>query len=271
MHGAEKSAMDHQYIEEHNLADRYLTRNLPPDERARFEEHFVDCPECLDRLALAEMFRESSQETAAAATPRTTTPPPRKPEPEPPKFLETPATALEPPAPELVWRFKTRHPTAVIASVILVLLALPAAFPIGLRVGWLGRAAAQPAPDGNAAVTIVPSEHPSASIFMLQLSAAGAPQAGPAHIVLPSEPQTLVIAVDRHAEPEIQSYRASIVDAAKKQVFSQDALKPAPASILGVPVPSNVLHEGAYTLSLEELGTDGQFHPVGQAAFQVTK
>lgn len=42
--------MDHKYIDELDLVDRYLMGRLPVDESARFEEHFVDCSRCVDRL-----------------------------------------------------------------------------------------------------------------------------------------------------------------------------------------------------------------------------
>lgn len=42
--------MDHKYIEELDLVDRYLMGRLPADESAAFEEHFVDCAQCVDRL-----------------------------------------------------------------------------------------------------------------------------------------------------------------------------------------------------------------------------
>lgn len=48
--------MDHRYIDEHLLADRYLDRVLAPQESGEFEAHLVDCQECRDRLLLAEMF-----------------------------------------------------------------------------------------------------------------------------------------------------------------------------------------------------------------------
>ncbi len=51
--------MDHRYIEEHDLVDRYLLGHLPAEERTRFEDHFVDCPRCLDELELARDFRAS--------------------------------------------------------------------------------------------------------------------------------------------------------------------------------------------------------------------
>ena len=49
-------AMNHAYIDENSIAERYLDQALSPDELREFEEHIVDCQECADRLLLAEMF-----------------------------------------------------------------------------------------------------------------------------------------------------------------------------------------------------------------------
>ncbi|HYN20033.1 MAG TPA: zf-HC2 domain-containing protein [Thermoanaerobaculia bacterium] len=46
--------MNHPDIEELQIADRYLKGKLPPEEAVRFEEHYLHCQECLDRLKLAE-------------------------------------------------------------------------------------------------------------------------------------------------------------------------------------------------------------------------
>lgn len=50
--------MDHKYIDELDIVDRYLMGRLPVDESARFEEHFVDCLECTDRLETTKAFVE---------------------------------------------------------------------------------------------------------------------------------------------------------------------------------------------------------------------
>src|SRR5262245_53314108 len=42
--------MDHRHAQELDLADRYVMGQLTTDESAQFEEHFVDCSLCLDRL-----------------------------------------------------------------------------------------------------------------------------------------------------------------------------------------------------------------------------
>jgi hypothetical protein len=50
--------MDHNYIEKFDLIDRYLMGKLAAEESAPFEEHFVDCPECIDRLKTTKDFLE---------------------------------------------------------------------------------------------------------------------------------------------------------------------------------------------------------------------
>jgi hypothetical protein len=50
--------MDHRYIDENGVAERYLEHALPPDVHDAFESHVVDCEECTDRLLLAQIFLE---------------------------------------------------------------------------------------------------------------------------------------------------------------------------------------------------------------------
>lgn len=49
--------MEHRYIDEQNIADRYLLGNLSADEQTRFEDHLVDCERCLNRLEEIELLR----------------------------------------------------------------------------------------------------------------------------------------------------------------------------------------------------------------------
>lgn len=50
--------MDHKYIEEFDLVDRYLTGRLTADETSQFEEHFVSCNKCSEELWTTEDFIE---------------------------------------------------------------------------------------------------------------------------------------------------------------------------------------------------------------------
>jgi hypothetical protein len=42
--------MDHDYIEQFDIVARYLARRLTAEEAEQFEEHFVDCPQCIEHL-----------------------------------------------------------------------------------------------------------------------------------------------------------------------------------------------------------------------------
>jgi hypothetical protein len=57
--------MNHEYIDEFNLIDRYLMGRLPAEESLTFEEHFVDCPECLADLQVAKRFQQDLRWVAA--------------------------------------------------------------------------------------------------------------------------------------------------------------------------------------------------------------
>ena len=62
--------LDHPYIDENNVAGRFVSGDLTREELTLFERHYVDCPECMDRVALAQMFRS----TEAAAKPEAVVP-----------------------------------------------------------------------------------------------------------------------------------------------------------------------------------------------------
>ncbi|HEX4960981.1 MAG TPA: hypothetical protein VF173_09095 [Thermoanaerobaculia bacterium] len=57
--------MDHAYIADHGLVERYHQGLLEPDEEARFEEHFADCRECTEQLELARGFERGLKAMAA--------------------------------------------------------------------------------------------------------------------------------------------------------------------------------------------------------------
>src|ERR1051325_5513303 len=48
--------MDHRQVEQFDLIDRYLMGRLPAEQSASFEEHFVDCPQCIARLQTTTDF-----------------------------------------------------------------------------------------------------------------------------------------------------------------------------------------------------------------------
>jgi hypothetical protein len=49
--------MDHTYIEERGLIDLYHRGQIRPEEEVEFEEHFVACAQCQERLEMARGFQ----------------------------------------------------------------------------------------------------------------------------------------------------------------------------------------------------------------------
>lgn len=56
--------MDHLYIDEQQVADRYVMGTLSEEEAERFEDHSFTCPDCLDRIAVARSMRRGFQRVA---------------------------------------------------------------------------------------------------------------------------------------------------------------------------------------------------------------
>ncbi len=57
--------MEHEEIDKFNLIDRYLMGKLLAEERACFEEHFVDCPQCIAHLQTTKNFMQDLRFVAA--------------------------------------------------------------------------------------------------------------------------------------------------------------------------------------------------------------
>jgi hypothetical protein len=92
--------MDHSYIDEHSVAERYLSNALAPGDRDAFERHMVDCQDCTDRILLAGIFHSHS-----------------------PNGIATPAQ----PRPALVVRLKPATLLSIVLISLLMLLAIPVA------------------------------------------------------------------------------------------------------------------------------------------------
>jgi hypothetical protein len=48
--------MNHDYIKEFNLIDQYALGKLAANEAEEFEDHFIDCPECVEQLNITRRF-----------------------------------------------------------------------------------------------------------------------------------------------------------------------------------------------------------------------
>lgn len=289
--------MDHTYIEEHHIADRYVRKALPPDEADRFEEHYLSCPQCLDRLALAESMqrgfkRAASQEVATIAATR--------------------QLAL------VAWlaRLGRSRQIGILTTALLLaaVLALPGALALR-RLGALDQelaatrraleqereraatAARDPLEgslDGGAeaeklrgeleasrrdlererealtqaAGQLAQAREPQANVPILFLDAvrSGGPSEAPTHrLRRPTAAGWAVLSLQLEP-PQAPSYQATLRDARGHELWRGTGLRPNEMEALSLSLPGSLLEPGDYTLAVE--GTGGAA-PTSRFTFRV--
>ena len=63
--------MDHREIDDHHVPERYLLGQLSAEDTERFEDHLLDCRECLERLEIGERFQGALRDVVAEDAART--------------------------------------------------------------------------------------------------------------------------------------------------------------------------------------------------------
>src|SRR5260370_16856973 len=64
-----KQLMDHDYIEEQGIADRYLGGRLSSEEEQAFELHLMDCKACVERVEEFDGLQAGLRRVRAANRP----------------------------------------------------------------------------------------------------------------------------------------------------------------------------------------------------------
>ena len=262
--------MTHTEIEERQIAELYLMGKLPPEEAARFEEHYLSCQECLDRLDTAESMergfkRAAGQDAARAAATR--------------------QIAV------LAWlsRLGRSRQMAALAMAALVVAVLPGL--LGMReVRERERelAAARSALEQErqkstagsrteaearrlqaeleASRSELERERQARASAAEQLAEARRPQANvpiffldperggeePTHRLSLSEtPGLIVLSLEMMDAPQRASYRAVLRDAKGREVWRGDGLRLNEREALSLSLPSSLLAPGDYTVEVD--------------------
>lgn len=241
--------MNHEDIAEQNIAERYLMGKLSPDESTRFEEHFVDCPLCLDNLEATERLRAALRPLAGQ--------------------LGTPATVIA--WPRSAW----------LAAAAALILAAGGSLFFVIRVGDLQRnleqtriaslAWKQRYEREHAASEAAPAGPLVGSTFFLSITRGpDSDTSEPANpVTVPSDPHWVILALEGNLEPGLQSVQATLQDSTGRSVWQQSGLRVAPREALSVILPSAILRAGNYTLKLEGLQADGRYRAAGRYRFRV--
>lgn len=251
--------MNHAHIEEHGLIDLYHRGQLPPEEEAAFEEHFVGCADCQERLQMARGFQRGLKTVVAEDLAK---------------------------AGLLAWLVRRRWlalAALVLAAVLPVLGYLAGsreAAPLNTEASWrqlyekerrsaeglrqrleqserqrLAQVEQTPAP---------PSPLVNTPVFLLT-AVRGEEEAAAVDV----ESGWFSLAVDAGDDPRFESYRVTITDAQGKKVFQKAGLKPNALEAVLLTFPAGFFQPGEYRLSLAGVKPEGGAVELGGYGFRI--
>jgi hypothetical protein len=251
--------MDHARIDEDLIADRYLMGKLLDEDRRLFEEHFVDCARCLERLESIKSLRGALKELPVEAV----------------------SAALAQEKPALRGRPEPLRvpPLAALLAAACLLLAVPFSvfFYNEARQARRELAGARRASERlqerqaeleqslrgerakrerlSESVTAGRSAPVAASVFVLNLTR-GAAASEPENRVLVGESSWVTLVFDRPGSARFSDYRVRLSTTDHRPIGDAVTASPTTGGMLAVSLPASLLAAGDYLLAVEGLGPD---------------
>jgi predicted HAD superfamily Cof-like phosphohydrolase len=286
--------MDHDYINEHGVVSLYVAGKLSPEERARFEEHFVDCQQCLEQIEVTAELREGLRHVAKedAARPGVAR-------------ADVARLGVAPQlAPALSAGAGSWNQRGPLAYVLVVVVGLAAIFFVDGRYRRSEVAEARRASDDwqrryaeerrarenlqrqqaqsadNAAdnagkqsgdqAPMVASLQP-APLFFLNVTRGADEGSAPANRVAVSPASPLIaLSLEFEKDSAFRSYRARLSDGQGRVLWSAENI-PSPASgAIAITLPSRLLSSGNYSVALDGLTAGGRYLPAAHFRFQAS-
>ena len=251
--------MDHRHIEETHLVLRYVIGNLPSDECEQFEEHLIDCPQCIDQIEATERFRDAFRRVAAERLPHR--------------------------RPKIVAWFHGRRVLLIpafaafaAAVVIPVVLWLNARQNLAVTrmalADWRTRyerdyqPGTEPRAGGEESRLVA-----NAAVYRLVLNrGATEPAAATNRVeVSPDEKGRIVLLLEWQATAEFQAYRARITNGGAEILWDGEGRRQSDPDYLALILPASVLAEGTHTLTLEGRTMRGGYVPATRYQFSVVR
>jgi hypothetical protein len=269
--------MDHTYIEERGLIDLYHRGQIPPEEEVEFEEHFVACAQCQERLEMARGFQRGLKRVVAQDAARAVTQ-----------------------AGVMAWLLRRRWLAA--ALLVFLVAALPVlgfltgswgASDLGRAVvAWKERWESERRSADKLSILLAESEYrrqeerrqleeklaqvrpqqtpaPSPLVntpLILLTAVRGEP--GEAPVVQAGKNGYFSLAVDAGDDPRFESYRVTITG---PRTFRQAGLKPNALEAILLTFPASFFKPGEYRLTLEGVRPDAAAVELGVYPFRVVQ
>jgi hypothetical protein len=254
--------MDHAYIEEHGLIDLYHRGQLPPEEEAGFEEHFVGCPECQERLQMARGFQRGLKTAVAEDVAK---------------------------AGLLAWLLRSPRRTWLAVAALILAAVLPVlgylagsrgAAPMNTEASWrqLFEKERQSADDLRQRLEeserqrlarveeapVPPAPLVNTPVFLLT-AVRGEGETASVKV----KGGYFSLAVDAGDDPRFESYRVTITDSRGARVFREAGLKPNALEALLLTFPAGFFKPGEHRLALEGIKPDGGAAELGGYSFRI--
>jgi hypothetical protein len=277
--------MDHDYINEHGVVALYVAGRLSPEERAGFEEHFVDCRQCLEQIELTGELRDGLRQVAKEDAARA-------------------GVAQLGGAPQVapaLWAGPgSRSQRGLLAYAMVVVVGLGAIFFVDARYRrsevaearrtseyWQRRyaearqaqnqlaQAADRTPDnagkqGGEQTPLVASLQP-APLFFLNVTRGADEGSTPANrVVVSSGSPVIALSLEFEKDPAFRRYRARLSEASGRVVWSAENIPSPPSDAIAITLPSRLLARGNYSVALDGMGADGRYLPAGHFTFQAS-
>jgi hypothetical protein len=258
--------MDHTRIDDDQTAERYVMGRLSEEEHRLFEEHFIDCPRCLEAIDSIKGFRDALRDVSAAGVPAAR-------EPNVTKFRRSERRA--------------RPFVFLLAAACVSLGILSALFFTQTRAareelagsrqllqetqkrqseleGELGRERAE----GARVAAHAAESLKAAPVFMLNLTRSASSDEGPEdRVVLPEEPGWVTLVFDRPERREVREYRVRISATDGRPIGEAAPARAASGGLLAVSLSSERLPAGDYVLEVEGV-SGGEVMPLARYRFR---
>jgi hypothetical protein len=204
--------MDHHEATRLMAVEKYLLKELPPELRDEFEEHFFDCPECSADLRATEAFLAATQKELATA----------------PISKPSPAIAKKSPF-EFLWR---------------PVFALPAFALLLLAIAYQG-AVIYPRQASEIAQLQAPRILPTLSL------AGGNSRGGETPAIAVPRHQPFVLSVDIPTQDRFSSYTCLLYSPSGSTAFRIHVSAQQAKDTVSISVPAADSETGSYTLAVQ--------------------
>jgi hypothetical protein len=245
--------MDHQFIEDRDVVWRYLTDRLEPEEVVDFEDHFVDCPNCLEALEtegdLQRALRHMPPARTSPAESGTRTP----------------------------QRVRSLAAWTAAAAVLVAAVSLGGAY-VRMRRELADATTRIGVLEQQNVESLARSAAPPVAVFELRESD-GSRSANDANdtaaVDIPPAVSLVVLALPvenaaAYLRFQAEIFRTTPADTQGRSTWRTAPLFPASSASVGVSVPPALLPPGTYRIVLEGVTSDGRTLDVAQYKFRTS-